>query len=225
MKDTKELKTEKEIELFFEDLERKGVNISRLEQIAVVTGLFHGEERVVDHMQKIHRIASYKEFNGELMYFGCEVNSKEALRQLADLGNFALIYAIDNFSKREQILAGEKAKIDLQKARKTLQRAKEKGIQTTYAYIVGIDKLEIMEKGINKLMNVVTRFPIVNIYQVQTPGQIKVMTPFAKTLEYYLNSRKIFEKNFKGTDFKPRKWENYRPLWYDLFKGQPLIES
>ena len=224
LKDTKELKTEEDIKLFFEDLERVGVNVSQLEQIAVVTGLFHGEAKVVDHMQKVQRVAGDKGFNGELMYFGCEVNSEGALRQLADLRNFTLIYAIDNFSKRKQILAGEKARINLEKARETLQRAKEKDIQTTYAYIAGIDELETMKRGAERLMDTITRFPIVNIYQVQTPGQISVMTPFAKTLEYYLHSRKIFERIFEGTDFKPRRWENYRPLWYDLFKGQPLTD-
>ena len=113
----------------------------------------------------------------------------------------------------------------MEKARETLQRAKEKEIQTTYAYIAGIDELEIMERGAERLMDTITRFPIVNIYQVQTLGQIRVMTPSAKTLEYYLHSRKIFERIFKETNFKPRRWENYRPLWYDLFKGLPLTDS
>ena len=124
-----------------------------------------------------------------------------------------------------QPTSSARLRIDLEKVRETLQRAKEKEIQTTYAYIVGIDKLETMEKEAERLMDTITRFPIVNIYQVQTLGQIRVMAPFAKTLEYYLHSRKIFERIFEGTDFKPRRWENYRPLWYDLFKGQPLTDS
>ena len=52
------------------------------------------------------------------------------------------------------------------------------------------------------------------------PGQIKGMQPDAKSLEYYILARKIFEEVFRGTNFRPRKWENYRPLWYDYYEGK-----
>ena len=53
LKDNKPLKTKKDISNFIENLEKDGVDISKLEQIAIVTGLFNGENNVVNHIKKI----------------------------------------------------------------------------------------------------------------------------------------------------------------------------
>ena len=39
-------------------------------QIAVVTGLFKGEDKVVEHMTLINEVVKEQGFHGELMYFG-----------------------------------------------------------------------------------------------------------------------------------------------------------
>jgi hypothetical protein len=48
------------------------------------------------------------------------------------------------------------------------------------------------------------------------------MDPEAKKLKYYIESRKLIEGIFEGSDLAPRRWENYRPLWYKTFKDKPL---
>ena len=122
-------------------------------QIAVVTGLFHGEKNVIDHMNLINEVAKGRGFNGELMYFGCEVNSDEALGQLANIGNTKLIYALDNFTKRDILLAKTKSLITLEKAKETLDKAKDLGIKTTISYIAGIDELKSVVDGFMLLRN------------------------------------------------------------------------
>ena len=207
IKDKKQLITEDDVKEFFES---KNLDVASLTQIAVVTGLFGSEENVVNHMKIVHKVATEKGFKGQLMYFGCEVNSDQALNELAALGNFQLIYAIDNFSKREDILSWKKSKITLKYAKNTLKLAKSKGIHTTISYICGIDTLEETENGFKFLKEEMTDFPIINVYQIQTQDQAKVLNQQAQELTYYLKARKIVEDVFADTKLKPKRWTNYR---------------
>ena len=121
IKDQKSLETKEDIKNFFDE---QKLDVANLVQIAVVTGLFKSEENVVNHMKLIHEVASEYGFKGELMYFGCEVNSEWALQELSKLGKFSLIYALDNFSKRNMLLAKTKSLITLDDAKATLQKLK-----------------------------------------------------------------------------------------------------
>lgn len=222
IRDLDRLVTKKQIEDFFDQKEQGGLDITALRQIAVVTGLFGSERAVITHMDLIHQVASARGFKGELMYFGCEVNSQDGLERLAELGNFAIVYAVDNFTKRSEILNRKKARLTLEDAKRTLTLAKALGIQTTFAYIAGIDDVASLEQGFTLLADSITRFPVVNVYQIQTPGQMRIIDEEAKGLEYYVKARKVIEHVFAGTDLRPQRWENYRPLWYDFYAGQPL---
>jgi hypothetical protein len=225
IKDSTALNSKKQISNFFEGLEKKGVETSKLSQIAVVTGLFHSEERVVEHLQRIKEVVSTLGFEGELLYFGCEVNSPEALRSLSQLGNMTLIYAVDAFTKRNQLMNPEKTRLDLEHIRGVLGYARGLGIKTTYAYVAGIDDLETIARKAEKFMECINRFPVINVYQIQTPGQMSIIRPEAKELDYYLWARLLFEEVFRNSELKPRRWENYRSLWYDFFKGKPFHDK
>lgn len=222
IKDQNALYTKDDINNFFDI---KEIDVSQLVQIAVVTGLFHGEEKVVEHMKLIDEVAKNRGFNGELMYFGCEVNSEEALNELAKIDNFALIYAYDNFTKRNQLLAKTKAALSLENAKHTLDMAKNKGINTTISYIAGIDSFKNMKNGFTLIKDSLTQFPIINIYQIQNNNQAMIMDEEARYLEYYLNSRIELEKILHDKDFKPKRWANYRPLWYKYYNGEMLEDN
>ncbi|MBI3109465.1 hypothetical protein HYZ06_00290 [Candidatus Daviesbacteria bacterium] len=222
IRDLDRLVTQKQIENFFDQKEQAGLDIAALRQIAVVTGLFGSEGAVVTHMDLIRQVVSPRGFKGELMYFGCEVNSSDGLKRLADLGDFALVYAVDNFTKRSEILNRKKGKLTLEDAKRTLTLARALGIQTTFAYIAGIDDLASLQQGFIFLADSITRFPVVNVYQIQTPGQMRIIDEEAKGIEYYIKARGAIEQVLTGTGLRPRRWENYRPLWYDIYAGQPL---
>ena len=222
IKDQNALYTREDINNFFDS---KNIDVSQLVQIAVVTGLFHGEEKVVEHMQLINEVAKKRGFNGELMYFGCEVNSEEALKELAKIDNFALIYAYDNFTKRDELLTKTKSKLKLETAKNTLDIAKSKGINTTISYISGIDSLESMKNGFTLIRDSLTQFPIINIYQIQNSGQAVIMDEEARGLEYYLKSRNELEKMLIDKEFKPKRWANYRPLWYKYYNGEMMEDN
>lgn len=225
IRDLDRLVTRQQIENFFDQKEQAGLDVAALRQIAVVTGLFGSERAVVTHMDLIRQVVSPRGFKGELMYFGCEVNSLDGLKRLADSGDFALVYAVDNFTKRSEILNRKKGELTLEDAKRTLTLAGRLGMQTTFAYIAGIDNLASLQQGFSFLADSITRFPVVNVYQIQTPSQMRVIDEEAKGLEYYVRARKIVEQVFAGTSLQPRRWENYRPLWYDFYAGQSLSSN
>lgn len=222
LKDKKQIKTIDDINEFFDT---RNLDVSMLVQIAVVTGLFKDEDEIVEHMTLINEVAKKRGFSGELMYFGCQVNSSNALKKLSELGNFSLIYALDNFTKRDMLLSKTKSLITLEMAKDTLLRSKENNIRTSIAYICGIDPLEEAVKGFKFFKDSLTSFPIINIYQTQTLSQAKILDDYAKYLEYYLESRKALEEVFKDTFYRPKRWENYRPLWYKYFANEELLNN
>ena len=222
IKDQKGLYTKDDINQFFYE---KNIDVSKLYQIAVVTGLFNGEDKVVEHMEIINEVARNRGFRGELMYFGCEVNSKEAIKELASIDNFALIYAYDNFTKRDKILTRSKANISLEEAKRTLDTAKNNGINTTISYISGVDSLNVMKENFTLIKDSITQFPIINIYQIQNDNQSKILDEEAKRIQYYLDSRKELEQIFRDKDFKPKRWANYRPLWYKYYANEMMEDN
>lgn len=222
IRDNTPLRTSDDINKFFD---AKKIDVEKLVQIAVVTGLFHGEKNVLEHMNLVNSVAKSRGFNGELMYFGCEVNSDEALKELSEIDNFKLIYALDNFTKRDSLLAKTKSLITLDKANETLSKAKDLGIKTSISYIAGIDELKEVINGFTLLKNSFTSFPIINIYQIQNNDQASILNDEAKDLEYYILSRIKLEELFHNTGMKPKRWENYRPLWYDYYENEKVLDN
>ena len=100
--------------------------------------------------------------------------------------------------------------------------AKSLGIETTFAYIAGVDDLSAISENFAYFFNVCTRFPVVNIFQIQTDLQAQALFDGAKNLEYYLQTRRAIESAFFNSNMRPRRWENYRPLWYREFHGEFL---
>lgn len=222
IKDKHELRTIAEIDDFFRKKDRLGVKINELDQIAVVTGLFMDEQEALEHMKMIHDAATRYGFHGELMYFGCQLMSSSALKEFSKLGKTAIVFAIDNFTKRKQNLSKIKSELSLEDFYASMSTAESYGIETTFAYIAGVDGLSAIAENFNYFFNVCTRFPVVNIFQIQTNLQAQALHSDARTLEYYIQARLIMEEAFKDSDMRPRRWENYRPLWYREFAGEYL---
>lgn len=82
-----------------------------------------------------------------------------------------------------------------------------------------------MSHGFKFLKNSLTNFPVINVYQIQTTEQAKILSKEGKEIEYYLKSRQEVEKIFKDTPYRPKRWSNYRPLWYKYFADEELPEN
>ena len=222
IKDKHELLTAQDIDDFFHKKEQLGVKIAELDQIAVVTGLFKDENDVLSHLTDVYNVAKKYGFHGELMYFGCQLTSSAALKAFSQLGKTAIVFAIDNFTKRKKNLSKTKSDLSLEELFAAMSVARSYGTETTFAYIVGVDSLKAIAEYFAYFLNVCTRFPVVNIFQIQTDLQAQVLDEEAKNLEYYIQARQIIEDIFKYSGMRPRRWENYRPLWYREFGGESL---
>ncbi len=222
IKDKHELITKEDIELFFYQKERLGTSIASLKQIAVVTGLFESEDQALQHMKDVACVAKSFGFKGELVYFGCQMMKSETLKEFSELGDVAIVFAIDNFTQRKKKLSPVKSKFTLDDFYASMSIAKSYGIKTTFAYIAGVDDISSVAENFKYFSKVCSYFPIVNIFQIQTNLQVQALNEEAKNLEYYIKVRKIIEEIFKSTKMRPRRWENYRPLWYREFNNESL---
>ena len=120
------------------------------------------------------------------------------------------------------IMRPEKAELGIYKIKELLERAKSYGFSTNYLYILGLESLKEMEKGMQFLKGSINRFPGIQILQNFVPEHEGYRIIEAKNIEYYLQARKIIEKLFGDENYRPRSWENYRGLFYTWYNGMPL---
>jgi hypothetical protein len=224
LNDREEILGEKKIREFLElILEKNGFkDCSHFEQIAIVTGLFGGEKVTIQHIADIRKVVSELNFSGPIFYLGCELTSRSALNEVKNYGPFSLCYSLDCFTQRARRLTLRKKDIPISSILQVLEYANRINLEVTFSYVVGLDPIEDLFKGISEISQFVNRFPIVNIYQTQHPSQRKIMAPEAHSLYYYLQTRKFFETVFTKSKLKPHNWENYRSLWYHYFNGEHI---
>ena len=77
----------------------------------------------------------------------------------------------------------------------------------------------------NYLKDSISQLPIINIYQIQNNSQAIILDKNATELDYYLQSREELEKIFNNYGFIPKRWSNYRPLWYKYYNGKMLPDN
>lgn len=195
-------------------------DFSKLQSIGIVTGCFPTEEELLKHLLKIREIFGEKGFRGEIRYIGSQLRSDNALEMMAKSGPFALYLTVETFERREQLMKKTKASLTLEKGRELLVKAKAKGIETTYLYIVGLDSLETISAKLPEYSDLITRLPLAQTYQLYTPSQITLRHPEASSLDYFLRARKLFEAFYPN--LIPDATANFRSLWYSEYNGIPL---
>lgn len=198
-------------------------DLSHLIQVAIVTGCFGGEQKVVEYLKMARTVLDEYDFNGELFYYGSEITTKEALDELKEIKPFALCLSLECFENREKILRDIKRRVSIKDAKNILEKAKENGFRTNFSYILGIESLNAMKKLFEELFPYISSFPVINIFHIHH-GQEKIRYPDAWKIDYYMKARKILEKMFINTNTRPRPWENYRSLWYLNF-GEVMLDD
>lgn len=199
-------------------------DLSHLIQVALVTGCFRSEKRLVDHLCNIRRILRDYNFNGELFYFGSEITSEESFDILREKTEpFAFCLSLECFTRRDALLRDIKSRISFKSILQILNSSQETGFQTNFSYIIGLDSSEEIKNNFPRLLQATNRFPIINVFQPHyNPDQSGLRMEEARKIEYYLNIREYLEGLYKGTSLRPRTWENYRPLWYTTFANEEL---
>ncbi|MEM5855711.1 MAG: hypothetical protein QW472_05360 [Candidatus Aenigmatarchaeota archaeon] len=198
-------------------------SISNLYQISIVTGCFGSEEKASEHIKTVAQYFCKNGFNGELLYIGSELVSKKELASIKErVPNFALIFSLECFTRRNELLKNIKSRVTLEDIENVFNYCKELGISRSFTYIVGLEPIEEIVKGFKRFLHLIDRFPIIQIFQPHWEEQKKLRVLDAENIEYYIKVRKEIEKMFITTSLRPRSWENYRGLWYFTFGNEKL---
>lgn len=220
------LNNEHNLELFILKYLRRtnSKDLINLDQIAIVTGCFKSEQLLSNYLILLKNVFSKYKFRGEIMYFGSQTKSKSTLKYLKEkIGNFTYCFTLECFERGKELLNFIKSSISLDDIKNIMMFSKSIGINITFSYIIGLEKLNIVEKYFNMFKGYITKFPIINIYQIHI-NQENLRENTAETINYYIYARKILENIFYNTYLRPNPWENYRPLWYLKF-GYEIIKS
>ena len=221
------IKSANELEKFFKEfMQERGLqDLGRIIQIALVTGGFESEHKLIDYIKTVDFVSKKYNFNGEILYFGAEL-TETGLEALKDLqAKLVYCYTLECFTQREKMLKKVKAEKTIDEIIKLYVRAAELGITTTFSYVLGIDPLEVIQENFYLLSKYISRFPIVNVYQPHHGVDNSILDDEANQLNYYLVARKYIENVFIKTNLRPRPWENYRSLWYLSFGQETLLGS
>lgn len=223
-KDRYDLTSKDNLMLFLQEFCKKFrmSSLSHVIQITLSTGCFDNEKEVLEHLLMIKEVFSYFGFTGEIRYIGCEIRTEEGLNLTRNsIKSFALCLSVECFTRREWLLK-ESKRISLNQCAQILQLSREKGFGTHFIYIAGLDPINEIKEGFKKLLPLVNRFPVINIFQPYTEAHKGLRNDEGWDIEYYLKVRKCIEELVEQSNLRPNPWENYRPLWYLTFKDRKL---
>lgn len=198
-------------------------DFSNLIRVTVCTGCFEDENALVEHLIMIKDVFSNFGFNKRIRYIGSQLRSTSTMETVAKyIKFFSLTFTAECFSRRKEFMRKEKAEVEFSEIQDILQKSLNYGFSTNYLYILGLDSLEVMQLGMERLKKSVNRFPGIQIMQNYNKDQENQRIIEAKDIEYYLKARKIVEAVYGNEEYKPRLWENYRGLFYTMFNSQKI---
>lgn len=196
-------------------------DLSFLERLTVCTGCFNSEEKAVDHLILVEKVATSLGFNGVLHYIGSEIQSESAFEKIKqNVKSFMITFTVECFTNRYLVLRGNKAGLTLNSYKNLMKLALEKGFTVNFIYILGLDDYDDVIKGFEDLKGYVNYFPSINLFQPHVADHDELISLNAYcNLEYYLKVRQFVEKNYSQKGLRPHSWECYRPLWYYYFNN------
>lgn len=192
-----------------------------MESIGLVTGCFRTDELCLEHLLMIQKVFGELGFTGEIRYIGSQIRTKDAVDRLAGAGRFSLYSTVECFERRDKLMKRRKSGVSLDQHVDILGYGKQRGLETSMLYILGLDGIDSITTNFNWFKDSLTRHPLINLMQVYTPGQERLRHPEAADLNYYLKSRLAIEKIFSG-QMMPLGYDNYRSPWYSEYAGMKI---
>lgn len=196
-------------------------DLSELYQIAVVSGCFPNETALINFLLELNEKVNSMKFHGEIFYLGSQIQTENAIRALSEIHRFAYSLSIECFTNREKFLRSSKSTFTLDQIKHVMHMSIKYGYRTNFTYILGLDSLYDLKVGLKVLRQYVNSFPIFNVFQEHV-YQKGLRNHEANDIEYYLKARRLIEKIFESSCFKPNTWEVCRTLWYTTFNGTEL---
>lgn len=221
-----DLTKQNNLDIFFNEWMNtyKVTDLSRLYEIAIVSGCFPDEKLIVEFLLKLNEKVKSLNFNGEIFYLGSQIRSEDSLKELTKIEKFAYCLTIECFKNRERFLKKSKNIFTIEQMEEIMQKSIQLGFRTNFTYIVGLEELEILEVGFRELFEYINSFPIINIFQ-ESQYQTGIKNNDATHIEFYLEARKIIENIFLNSTMRPQTWEVCRTLWYTSFGNEELKDK
>jgi hypothetical protein len=199
-------------------------DLTELQEITVSTGCFEREDAAVSHLVGLRGVLAEHGITARIGFLTSVIGSDDAFDRLAaDVAPFVLRLTAECFTRRDLMLKASKATLRYEQMPSLLSRAKVAGIGTSYTYIVGLDSMDQLRRGVADLSEHVTEFPNFQVYQAHNSIMEGLRVAGAEDLEFYLQARAEIERIVGPTGLRPVAWECYRPLWYFSFGGERLV--
>lgn len=200
-----------------------GGSLSDLEEVTVSTGCFRTETAALDHLRVLKGVLVEQGLPARIGLLSSVLRSDEAFAALAEeCAPFLLFLTAECASRRNILLKSTKASLRPAAMPDLLARAKAAGLETSFTYIVGLDPFDEMIAFLEDLMEHVTVFPSIQIYQAHTPLMNVLRSPDADNVAYYVRARARIERLTQARGLVPERWRCYRSLWYSSYAGSAL---
>jgi hypothetical protein len=194
-----------------------------VETVALSTGCFHREWAALEHLAALRQILDGYEGDPTIQILSSVIRSEDGLDAVAEkIAPFHLTLTVECFSDRPLLLKQSKADLDRRQMIEILRGSKERGFRSDFTYLVGLDEPAVMLRELERLVEHCSVFPRLQIFQPHNDYMRRFATPGADSIEFFLSMRRELEYLIGPTGLRPGLWQNYRPLWYFSFAGEPL---
>ncbi|WNI16332.1 hypothetical protein [Actinacidiphila sp. ITFR-21] len=199
-------------------------NLRELAEVTVSTGCFERERAAVDHLLGLREVLNVHGVGARIGFLTSVISSRQAFEELAEhVAPFVLRLTAECFSRRDLLLKASKAILTADEMPHVLRRAMQAGHGTSFTYVVGLDTLDELRRGVSELMPFTTEFPNFQVYQAHNAIMAGLRADGSDTLDFYLRARQEIEQIAGPTGLRPKAWECYRPLWYFTFGDESLV--
>ena len=199
-------------------------NLAELREVTVSTGCFEREWAAVDHLIGLREALRAQGVGARIGFLTSVISSSTAFEELAEhVAPFVLRLTVECFSRRDLLLKASKAILTTREMPRVLRRAMQAGHGTSFTYIVGLDALSELSRGVEELMPFTTEFPNFQVYQAHNAIMAGLRAEGSEALAFYLRARREIERIVGPTGLRPTAWECYRPLWYFTFGDESLV--
>jgi hypothetical protein len=223
--DPRVAQAEDDVEKWFKAflIEQQWSDLSPLKEINLSTGCFGDEVRATAHLTDLRTLLSRYGFRGRLGILSSVIRSREGMQALARSRPFALFLTLECLTQRKLLLKESKADLEPDEAIRVLARARDAGLDTGVMIVVGLDRLPVVVDWLSRAVPHLTDFPNLQIFQSHNSFMDLFRVAGGGELEFFLHARREFERVLLPTHLRPRRWQNYRPLWHCMFGSEPLI--
>lgn len=188
-----------------------GANFSEMDEVAIVTGMFRDEKKVIKHIAEISEIATAHGFKGHLFYIGSQIQTKEGVKSFLDAVNGMPIryaYTVESFTKKDELHPIKN--LTLEETLRNLNTIRDGGIERLeYTYMPGIDSFSSFNKTALKFANLAK--PHVSIFRPANQEQRGLMSEdfIQNPVDYLCMMRLQLEELYGG----PIYGNNLGNLW------------